>query len=144
MQVAGTVHLSPICLLRLDIKMTISYSPSTKGFYPSTVYYPSLPEDLISITDDQHRILMIQLNQGNKEIAVVNGELQVIDSAPVLITWNDIRAVRDALLTKSDFTQVPDYPNNRAGWATYRQELRDITKTFSDPNSVVWPVAPGA
>ena len=87
---------------------------------------------------------MIQLNQGNKEIAVVNGELQVIDSAPVLITWNDIRAVRDELLTKSDFTQVPDYPNNRAGWATYRQELRDITKTFSDPNSVVWPVAPGA
>jgi len=124
--------------------MTISYSPSTKGFYPSEVAYPELPSDLITLTKAQYQELLSQLNQGNKEVVVSNGALCVVDVRPPVLTWDDIRAQRTLLLNKSDFTQVPDYPNNRAGWAAYRQELRDIPQIFSDPNEVIWPIAPGA
>ena len=32
--------------------------------------------------------------------------------------------------------------NIPAAWKTYRQELRDITETYSDLDSVVWPTKP--
>ena len=42
------------------------------------------------------------------------------------------RAVRNKKLTDSDWTQAPDSPlsdTKKAEWATYRQALRDLTKT---------------
>tara|TARA_X000001382_G_scaffold89746_1_gene64375 strand:+ start:359 stop:577 length:219 start_codon:yes stop_codon:yes gene_type:complete len=42
------------------------------------------------------------------------------------------RAVRNKKLTDSDWTQAPDSPlsdTKKAEWATYRQKLRDLTKT---------------
>jgi len=59
-----------------------------------------------------------------------------------------IRPQRDFYLAKSDWTQSLDSPlsdKKKAEWATYRQELRDITNTFSDaekPEDVVWPEPP--
>ena len=44
-----------------------------------------------------------------------------------------MKRVRDALLARSDWTQLPDAPCNASTWATYRQELRDLP---NDPN---WP-----
>ena len=44
--------------------------------------------------------------------------------------WKYIRKKRDARLQASDWTQLPDAPltaEKKAEWATYRQELRDIT-----------------
>jgi hypothetical protein len=43
--------------------------------------------------------------------------------------WVRLREKRDALLQRSDWTQMPDSPlsdSKKAEWATYRQELRDI------------------
>lgn len=40
------------------------------------------------------------------------------------------KAKRDNLLKQSDWTQLPDVPlteEQKAAWATYRQELRDMT-----------------
>ena len=56
-----------------------------------------------------------------------------------------IRPQRDALLTGSDWTQLPDAPltdEQKAAWATYRQELRDLTSTYSRVSEVVWPTKP--
>ena len=42
------------------------------------------------------------------------------------------RAVRNKKLADSDWTQAPDSPlsdTKKAEWATYRQALRDLTKT---------------
>ena len=42
------------------------------------------------------------------------------------------RAVRNKKLTDSDWTQAPDSPlseEKKKEWATYRQALRDLTKT---------------
>lgn len=55
--------------------------------------------------------------------------------------WAIVRAQRNAMLAACDWTQLPDVPVNAAAWATYRQQLRDIT-TQSDPFDIEWPVAP--
>ena len=54
-----------------------------------------------------------------------------------------LRAVRNAKLAETDWTQSRDVTlTNDADWATYRQALRDITDTYSDLDTVVWPTKP--
>lgn len=52
-----------------------------------------------------------------------------------------VRAQRNALLSRSDFTQLPDAPGDKTTWAAYRQALRDMT-TGMDPFNPVWPTPP--
>jgi len=65
-----------------------------------------------------------------------------------------VRIKRDQLLLESDWTQTRDNVRlNDSTWVTYRQELRDITKSASfnpklnangslDESSVTWPLKP--
>ena len=65
-----------------------------------------------------------------------------------------VRIKRDKLLLESDWTQTRDNVRlNDSAWVTYRQELRDITKSASftpklnddgtlDESSVTWPLKP--
>ena len=49
------------------------------------------------------------------------------------------RSQRDMLLAACDWTQIPDSPlsaESKTAWATYRQELRDITSHANWPNLV--------
>lgn len=64
-------------------------------------------------------------------------------AANVASQWSKVRAQRNKLLADSDWTQVEDAPVDKAVWAVYRQELRDITNQ-QDPYNIVWPVAPNA
>lgn len=56
-------------------------------------------------------------------------------------TSNDVKkaefnATRDGLLSKSDWTQMPDSPLSDAvkqQWTTWRQKLRDIPKNMNTP-----------
>lgn len=57
------------------------------------------------------------------------------------------RTKRDELLVASDWTQMNDSPLSnelKTAWATYRQELRDVTDLDVWPNMADedWPVAP--
>lgn len=122
--------------------MTIYYSPEKKGFYDTDFPYPTLPDDLIEITADQHQALLNALNMDGKEIYIDGGVIKTRRPVKV-ITWNDVRVQRNRLLNGSDYTQMPDWPGDKAAWATYRQTLRDIPQTYSDPNDVVWPTPPG-
>ena len=56
----------------------------------------------------------------------------------------NMRAHRDNLLSQSDWTQVADAPVDQTAWATYRQELRDITQHPNWPHleDSDWPVKP--
>jgi hypothetical protein len=61
--------------------------------------------------------------------------------------WQQVRVKRNALLALSDISVLPDRwavmtTEKQTAWSTYRQSLRDITTTFSDPKDVVWPEAP--
>ncbi len=84
------------------------------------------------------------------ELKVVNGLIQLKSSSEIS-TQKDadnlelIRSKRNSLLSESDWTQVPDNPltdAQRQDWAAYRQDLRDITKTYTDPLTIVWPDKP--
>lgn len=53
-----------------------------------------------------------------------------------------VRDDRTKRLADCDWTQLADSPADKAVWATYRQELRDITKADGFPWTMVWPVNP--
>ena len=57
-------------------------------------------------------------------------------------TWEQMRHHRNELLKLSDWTQGVDVPDAiKNPWATYRQDLRDITKVATTAE-VVWPAQP--
>ena len=60
------------------------------------------------------------------------------------LKFKDIRKKRNLLLSESDFTQLDDstYPSTKDAWKTYRQQLRDITKGVTDPDTIVFPEEP--
>ena len=55
------------------------------------------------------------------------------------------RTKRSALLSSSDWTQLPNNPLSsdvQQAWATYRQQLRDIPAQAGFPGTINWPTAP--
>lgn len=122
--------------------MSIFYSPSKEGFYDTSVIkYPSLPSDCIEITPEEHSLFLHEMNANNKKL-VLNDDILELEDRPEIITWEMIRNTRNRLLNDSDYTQVPDFPGDKDAWAAYRQELREVTNTFSSPELVEWPVKP--
>ena len=62
---------------------------------------------------------------------------------PEPITWDTIRGQRNGLLYESDWVGLSDSnPPNKQAWLDYRQALRNIPQTFSNPEDVVWPQKP--
>lgn len=122
--------------------MAISYSISTNGFYDSELDYANLPSDLIEISFEKYQELLTGINMHGKEVYLEGNELLLRDKQ-IIITWSIIRDKRDYLLSRSDYTQISDWPGDKVAWSTYRQQLRDIPQTYTDPYSVVWPTPPG-
>lgn len=56
--------------------------------------------------------------------------------------WERIRNERNKRLSECDWTQLPDAPVDAAVWAEYRQSLRDLPESSSDPLDVVFPSKP--
>jgi hypothetical protein len=54
----------------------------------------------------------------------------------------NVRNQRTEKLAASDWTQLTDAPINSSVWASYRQQLRDITAQVGFPWEINWPVAP--
>ena len=56
-----------------------------------------------------------------------------------------LRHYRDTLLRESDWTQFTDSPltdSKKTEWKTYRQSLRDLPATESDPQNATFPTKP--
>lgn len=56
--------------------------------------------------------------------------------------FSAIRFWRNKELSRCDWTQLPDSTADKAAWAAYRQELRDLPAQNSDPKQIVFPVRP--
>jgi len=66
-----------------------------------------------------------------------------VDSQKLLdIQADEARTQRDALLSQSDWTQVPDAPVDQQAWAEYRQALRDVPQQAGFPTEITWPQKP--
>lgn len=73
---------------------------------------------------------------------------EILDGSPGIKEFmEDLRMVRDEKLRASDIHVLPDRwaamsEEKRAEWAAYRQALRDMPETCSDPQNPCWPEEP--
>ena len=59
--------------------------------------------------------------------------------------WKEIKAKRNGLLKESDWAVLPDSPLSEEDIELvkqYRQALRDLPQTYSNPDEVVFPNKP--
>ncbi len=54
----------------------------------------------------------------------------------------NLREDRNNRLAETDWMSLPDAPTMSDAWKKYRQDLRDITKTYKSPKDVKWPTKP--
>ena len=90
--------------------------------------------------------ISIPIDEGNRHYQAILewvAEGNTIEEADGL-TWDDIRAKRDGILTSTDWTMITGASVDQAQWAAYRQNIRDIPQTYKDktPDDVVWPTQP--
>ncbi|GFM28146.1 tail fiber assembly protein [Novosphingobium sp. PY1] len=122
------------------------FSSQSCGFYDSDLHLV-VPADAVEITPERHAELLQAQAEGMVIKADEAGEpLAVIPAPPSEAEqWRALRKRRGFLLTASDWTQMPDSPLTdalRSDWAAYRQALRDLPETVTDPATAEWPVAP--
>lgn len=93
--------------------------------------------------------------EGVIEGAYAPGQYRITDGHPLKKSVHEIEgqnaperrrtayARRDAALSASDWTQLPDVPvRDQQAWARYRQALRDLPEQAGWPESVEWPTPP--
>ena len=77
---------------------------------------------------------------GDKDKETVTVTHTAVDQTDVE-QWAEIRASRDIKLMDSDWMANSDVTMSDA-WKTYRQALRDLPASESDPDDITWPTEP--
>lgn len=106
-------------------------------------YYPELPEgfSVVEITDNEFDQI---INQRTHYFDITDNTVKIIIKSNE-DKWFEIRNKRNTLLRESDWTQMPDSPltnEKKTEWLTYRNNLRSLPQTFSNPDEVIWPNVP--
>ena len=70
-----------------------------------------------------------------------NAEEQAWADGEAARKWITIRSQRDQLLAACDWMANSDVTMSDA-WVTYREALRDLPSTESDPDDIVFPTEP--
>jgi len=81
--------------------------------------------------------------QDGEEVTLVADDAKL--AAKTAQAWADLRSRRNALLQASDWVALADAHLSQAkkdAWFAYRQELRDLPDSVTDPTQVEWPVDP--
>ena len=87
----------------------------------------------------------------NYDELIAAAEADNTNDAPVVLSTEQIAAdqllclrnMRDKKLAETDWSQGADVPDVlKTKYREYRQALRDITKTYSSYEDVVWPTKP--
>ena len=78
---------------------------------------------------------------------VTESEIDLIDPETAEQKLNNLRNRRNEFLSITDWVVIKEREeggsvSNFADWKTYRQALRDITKTYKSLDEVKWPTAP--
>ena len=121
------------------------YKLRNTPFYASDgITVESVIEDILD-TELKHSIPKDPMNTDYVEYLAWVDAGNTADAAdtPPPLNWTDIRADRDQRLKETDWTQMPDVPQETIWkWKTYRQDLRDIPQKQTDPNNITWPTKP--
>jgi hypothetical protein len=73
---------------------------------------------------------------------MLNWDSSIVENADTEQQFDYVRVVRNAELAATDWTQVADAQCDKAAWATYRQALRDLPASNSDPKKIKFPTRP--
>jgi hypothetical protein len=73
---------------------------------------------------------------------MLNWNSPIVEGADAEQQFDYVRAVRNAELAATDWTQVADAQCDKAAWATYRQKLRDLPASNADPKKIKFPTRP--
>ena len=65
----------------------------------------------------------------------------LVNSTDLSAKWASIRSQRNTKLAESDYMSNSDVTMSSA-WKTYRQALRDLPASESDPDDITWPDEP--
>ena len=86
----------------------------------------------------------------NNEKKILQDELDAIEAARDY--WEELRVLRNERLSDCDWTQISDVPfteEQKISWKNYRQLLRDLPESITDPKQLVvnptdsnWPIKP--
>jgi hypothetical protein len=86
----------------------------------------------------------------NNEKKILQDELDAIEAARDY--WEELRVLRNQRLSDCDWTQMSDVPfteEQKISWKNYRQLLRDLPESITDPKKLVvnptdsnWPIKP--
>ncbi len=68
--------------------------------------------------------------------------LEVAEDVPNTYLIERIRNWRNSELAATDYTQLPDAPGDKAAYAAYRQELRDLMGQSEDARAFIFPIKP--
>ena len=90
--------------------------------------YKMIDDKLIQLTDEEQKEFESRDFSDTKKLSMLRYE-------------------RDRLLKQSDWIVIKEREeggsvSNFADWKTYRQALRDVTKTYKSLDDVKWPTAP--
>lgn len=64
------------------------------------------------------------------------------EDLPVEWIWERLRNRRNELLKESDYRVVVDSPFNVQAWIEYREALRNLPNTNTDPRLIKFPAPP--
>jgi hypothetical protein len=122
------------------------FSPSTAGFYDDAINQ-HWPDDARPITHETYDALMQAISDG--QMIGSDGAGNPIACPPPPPTMEKLlermRRERNARLAACDHMMMYDYPIAPAhadALAAYRQALRDLPETITDPANITWPTAP--
>ena len=87
-----------------------------------------------------------KLSQSEKEAIATEWNRYEKEDKPSL-DLQSLREIRDMRLAQTDWVVIKEREeggsvSNFADWKTYRQALRDVTKTYKSLDTVKWPTAP--
>lgn len=134
--------------------MTKYFAKSTKGFYDSEIN-ASIPQDAVSLTDQQYNLLMAAQENG-MIIAVGEDGMPIAVNVPAptkeeIVAANKAKASQ--LLTASDWAtksaianpeQSTPYLTNQQAFFGYQNQLRAIAVNPPTLPVTEWPVEPKA
>ena len=98
--------------------------------------------DFASERDENGKIQAVSVEMSDKEVAARKAEEAAVGTDAER-AMRMLRKLRNRKLLQTDWTQGADVPDAiKNSYTSYRQALRDITKTHNDPRTVVWPDKP--
>lgn len=99
-----------------------------------------IPQPYAEISPELHEEIMAADSINDIIVKYINNTF-IYHNRIKHVTWDDVRQERNKLLTNTDYTQVEDYPEDKKyQYKIYRQALRDLPQTYSNPEKVIWPI----